>query len=56
MISEYESPDRSVLLDAPRQYALGQMHKHLKEMQAITRLAAARSSVPLWAIFTAACK
>lgn len=34
MIAEYESPDRSVLLDAPRQYALGQMHKHLKEMQA----------------------
>lgn len=47
MIAEYESPDRSVLLDAPRQYALGQMHKHLKEMQAITGLAAAPVFCPV---------
>lgn len=36
MIAEYEDPSRSNLLDAPRQYALGQTHKHLKEMKAIT--------------------
>ena len=36
MIGEYESADRSSLFDAPRQYALGQTHKHLKEMKAIT--------------------
>ena len=33
MIAEYESEDRNTLLDAPRQYALTQNHKHLKEMQ-----------------------
>lgn len=38
MIAEYESENRSFLLDAPRQYALTQQHKHLKEMQAITGL------------------
>ncbi|MBE6647229.1 MAG: N-acetyl-gamma-glutamyl-phosphate reductase [Ruminococcaceae bacterium] len=38
MIAEYESEDRSPLYDAPRQYALGQTHKHLKEMKAITGL------------------
>lgn len=32
MIAEYESADRSPLLSAPRQYALTQQHKHLKEM------------------------
>lgn len=36
MIAEYEDEDRSPLFDAPRQYALGQTHKHLKEMKAIT--------------------
>ena len=36
MIAEYESEDRDVLLDAPRQYGITQMHKHLKEMKAIT--------------------
>ena len=38
MIAEYESDERSPLFDAPRQYALGQTHKHLKEMKAITGL------------------
>ena len=38
MIGEYESEERSPLLDAPRQYALTQTHKHLKEMKAITGL------------------
>ena len=32
MIAEYEDADRSLLLGAPRQYALTQSHKHLKEM------------------------
>ena len=33
MIAEYESEDKPLLYDAPRQYALGQTHKHLPEMQ-----------------------
>ena len=32
MIAQYESEDRSPLLQGPRQYALTQQHKHLKEM------------------------
>ncbi len=39
MIAEYESPERSPLLEGPRQYALTQQHKHLKEMKIITGLA-----------------
>ena len=38
MIADYESEGRSPELDAPRIYGLGQQHKHLKEMQAITGL------------------
>ena len=38
MIEEYVSPCRSELLSAPRQYALGQQHKHLKEMAHVTGL------------------
>ncbi len=38
MIAEYEGENRSTLLDAPREYALSQQHKHLKEMQKITGL------------------
>ena len=40
MIAEYESKERSVALDSPRQYGLGQTHKHLPEMQAVCGLAA----------------
>ncbi len=36
MIGEYEDKNRNPLLDAPRQYALSQNHKHLKEMVKIT--------------------
>lgn len=36
MIAEYESESVDTLLGAPRQYGIGQMHKHLKEMKAIT--------------------
>lgn len=35
MIAEYESTDRSALLEAPRQYGLSQSHKHLPEMAKI---------------------
>ena len=35
MIAEYESAERPAALDAPRQYALGQAHKHLPEMKAV---------------------
>ena len=38
MIAEYESADRNPELDTPRQYALGQTHKHLPEMKAISGL------------------
>ena len=38
MIADYESDERCAMLDAPRQYALSQEHKHLKEMKAITGL------------------
>lgn len=36
MIADYEGGERSVLLDYPRQYAITQQHKHLKEMKFIT--------------------
>ena len=36
MIAEYDDANRSVLFDAPRQYALTQQHKHLKEMVKIS--------------------
>ena len=38
MISEYEEETRSGEYDAPREYALSQQHKHLKEMKKITGL------------------
>ena len=38
MIADYESEERDELLNAPRQYAITQQHKHLKEMKAITGL------------------
>ena len=38
MIADYENESRDHLLDAPRQYGIGQQHKHLKEMKAITGL------------------
>lgn len=38
MIGEYEDGERDPLYGAPRQYALGQTHKHLKEMAAVTGL------------------
>lgn len=38
MIAEYESENRSVEYSAPREYALSQQHKHLKEMKKISGL------------------
>ena len=38
-IAQYEAADRDPELDSPRQYALTQQHKHLKEMGAISHLA-----------------
>ena len=38
MIAEYEGDEKDELLTAPRQYALGQCHKHLKEMKAVCAL------------------
>ena len=37
-IAEYEADGRHKDIDAPREYALTQQHKHLKEMKAITGL------------------
>lgn len=39
MIGQYEGTGRSRELDAPREYALSQNHKHLKEMKKIAGLA-----------------
>ena len=38
MIEQYEDKKRDASLNSPRQYALGQEHKHLKEMKALTGL------------------
>lgn len=51
MITEYESEDRGVLLNAPRQYALSQQHKHLKEMKAITGIEIFPAFCPIVADF-----
>ena len=47
MIAEYEAPDRSPLLGAPRQYGLTQQHKHLKEMAAVCGLDAPPAFMPI---------
>ena len=51
MIAEYEDAHRDPLLKAPRQYALSQQHKHLKEMKAISGLSAAPAFCPIVADF-----
>ncbi len=38
MIAAYESTDKPLLYNAPRQYGLTQQHKHLKEMKAISEI------------------
>ena len=47
MISQYESDYRDVLLKSPRLYALGQQHKHLKEMWHYSGLATAPAFFPV---------
>ncbi len=47
MIADYESAERSPLLKGPRQYALTQQHKHLKEMVAICGLDNAPAFCPI---------
>jgi N-acetyl-gamma-glutamyl-phosphate reductase len=47
MIADYEAEGRDVLLDAPRQYGLTQMHKHLPEMAAIAGLTQAPVFCPI---------
>ena len=51
MIADYKNEERSSLLDAPRQYALGQTHKHLPEMKKITGLKEAPIFSPIVADF-----
>ena len=51
MIAEYEEDGRDALLDAPRQYGIAQMHKHLKEMKAITGIENAPVFLPIVADF-----
>ena len=46
-IAMYESPDNSNDLFAPRQYALSQQHKHLKEMKAVCGLKRAPLFTPV---------
>ena len=53
MIAAYEAEDRSPLLEAPRQYALGQAHKHLPEMAAICGLKSAPVFCPVVAPYYA---
>ncbi len=47
MIAEYESSDRSSLLNSPRQYGLSQCHKHLPEMSKICALEKMPSFCPV---------
>lgn len=51
MIAEYEDPNRSAELDAPRQYGLTQQHKHLKEMVAVNGLTRTPIFAPIVADF-----
>ncbi|MCD7722460.1 MAG: N-acetyl-gamma-glutamyl-phosphate reductase [Clostridiales bacterium] len=46
-IEQYESPGRSVELDSPRMYALGQSHKHIPEIQAVCSLENAPVFIPV---------
>ena len=51
MIAEYESAGRRDVLSTPRQYALGQTHKHLPEMLSVTGLQHAPVFSPIVADF-----
>lgn len=47
MIAQYEAAGRPQEYDSPRQYALGQTHKHLKEMTAVPGLSRQPVFMPL---------
>ena len=51
MIAQYESADRPICYDAPRQYGLSQTHKHLPEMQQFSKLQNAPIFCPIVAPF-----
>lgn len=51
MIAEYEDENKNPLLAAPRQYALGQSHKHLREMKIISQLENEPAFCPIVAPF-----
>lgn len=51
MIADYEDPNKSALLKAPRQYGLTQQHKHLKEMQVLTGIDMLPAFCPIVADF-----
>ncbi|NMA09169.1 MAG: N-acetyl-gamma-glutamyl-phosphate reductase [Clostridiales bacterium] len=53
MIAQYLDPDRPALYNAPRQYALGQTHKHLPEMVAVCSLTRKPVFMPIVADFYA---
>ena len=53
MIADYEAPDRDVKFDSARPYGLGQTHKHLPEMAAVTGLDTAPNFVPVVADYYA---
>ena len=49
MIADYEAATRDPALDSPRQYALGQTHKHLREMVKISGLSVTPFFCPIFA-------
>ena len=51
MIADYEDAERDTVLDSPGQYALGQSHKHLPEMVAMTGITNAPCFSPVVADF-----
>lgn len=51
MIAQYEDKNRNTLLSSPRQYALNQQHKHLKEMAYISGLDSFPAFCPIVADF-----
>ena len=53
MIAQYEADTRTPDLDAPRPYGLTQSHKHLPEMQQISRLTHAPIFAPIVADYYA---
>lgn len=47
MIAQYQAKERDILLSAPRQYGIAQAHKHLPEMQKVTKLSTAPIFCPI---------